>query len=495
MARRRLAKENRNSSTKHHKPPNKTIEDRAQPGLSKAGFDHHVAILSDKNLSLPANVTQRVSIMRQLQESHGNRYVQRVVQRVQEIRRASVQAKLTVGPAGDEYEKEADQVSREVVGMTDQSAQRQGPEEEELQMQSVQRQEEEEELQMLPVQRQEEEELQMKPARQMIGPEGGQVDSDMEGEISKAKSRGQALPDDIRTDMEGAFGSDFSGVRIHDDGNANSLNESINARAFTAGQDIFFRQGDYRPASREGQETIAHELTHVVQQGGASRLPVDEDPAVQALQRHSVEDAAEEEELIQQKKLSSSEAIQRKSDEEIKTEFQTEYDDDNKTKAVNVLKDEYNLDAKPYDLSVEELPRASTHASTGGGWNRAEDNFTDIRVRVNEPYLDRQAGSDAGYTKLLHTLGHEYQHVEQRSEKGWRATDNTSAKGEREFKAYSWEVLDAKNKNKIPEMGKANTLSAIRKAKKYYATMSDVLKETHQVRYNKLVAIETDLNE
>ena len=304
MARRRLAKQNRNLSTKHHKPPNKTIEDRAQPGLSKAGFDYHVAILSDKKLSLPANVTQRVSIMRQLQESHGNRYVQRVVQRVQEIGRASVQAKLTVGPAGDEYEKEADQVSREVVGMTDQSAQRQGPEEEELQMQSVQRQEEEEELQMLPVQRQgeEEEELQMKPARQMIGPEGGQVDSDMEGEISKAKSRGQALPDNIRTDMGVAFGSDFSGVRIHDDGHANSLNESINARAFTAGQDIFFRQGDYRPASREGQETIAHELTHVVQQGGASRLPVDEDPAVQALQRHSVEDAAEEEELIQQKK-------------------------------------------------------------------------------------------------------------------------------------------------------------------------------------------------
>ena len=56
-------------------------------------------------------------------------------------------------------------------------------------------------------------------------------------------------------------------------------------------------------------------------------------------------------------------------------------------------------------------------------------------------------------------------------------------------------MLDAKNKNKIPEMGKANTLSTIRKAKKYYATMSDVLKETYQVRYDKLVAIETDLKE
>ena len=56
-------------------------------------------------------------------------------------------------------------------------------------------------------------------------------------------------------------------------------------------------------------------------------------------------------------------------------------------------------------------------------------------------------------------------------------------------------MLDDEKNNKIPEMGKANTLSTIRKAKKYYATMSDVLKETHQVRYNKLVALETDLNE
>jgi hypothetical protein len=56
-------------------------------------------------------------------------------------------------------------------------------------------------------------------------------------------------------------------VRILD-GRADQLNQSIQARAFTVGQDVFFRQGLYQPRIRAGQELIAHELTHVVQQNG-----------------------------------------------------------------------------------------------------------------------------------------------------------------------------------------------------------------------------------
>ncbi|MGB3693926.1 MAG: DUF4157 domain-containing protein, partial [Spirulinaceae cyanobacterium] len=47
------------------------------------------------------------------------------------------------------------------------------------------------------------------------------------------------------------------------------LNHSLQAKAFATGQDVFFRPGAYAPLSRSGQELIAHELTHVVQQGGA----------------------------------------------------------------------------------------------------------------------------------------------------------------------------------------------------------------------------------
>ncbi|WP_199321095.1 eCIS core domain-containing protein, partial [Aphanizomenon flos-aquae] len=59
-----------------------------------------------------------------------------------------------------------------------------------------------------------------------------------------------------------------SGVKVHTDGESDQLNKSLNSRAFATGQDIFFSQGAYNPGSRDGQELLAHELTHVVQQNG-----------------------------------------------------------------------------------------------------------------------------------------------------------------------------------------------------------------------------------
>ena len=68
--------------------------------------------------------------------------------------------------------------------------------------------------------------------------------------------------------METAFDANFSGVKVHTDGESDQLNKSLNSRAFATGQDIFFSQGAYNPGSRDGQELLAHELTHIVQQNG-----------------------------------------------------------------------------------------------------------------------------------------------------------------------------------------------------------------------------------
>ncbi|MHC5750143.1 eCIS core domain-containing protein [Nostoc sp. JL23] len=68
----------------------------------------------------------------------------------------------------------------------------------------------------------------------------------------------------MREPMEQAFGADFSGVKVHTNGQSDQLNRSIQARAFTTGQDVFFREGEYNPGSQGGQEL----LTHVVQQNG-----------------------------------------------------------------------------------------------------------------------------------------------------------------------------------------------------------------------------------
>jgi hypothetical protein len=96
---------------------------------------------------------------------------------------------------------------------------------------------------------------------------------EVEQSIQRARGGGQALDEGVRTKMESALGADFSGVRIHADAQADSLNCSLQARAFTTGRDIFFRQGAYNPGSSSGRELLAHELTHVVQQSGGAVQP------------------------------------------------------------------------------------------------------------------------------------------------------------------------------------------------------------------------------
>lgn len=75
--------------------------------------------------------------------------------------------------------------------------------------------------------------------------------------------------------MEHAFGADLGGVRVHSGEGAHALNRSLQAKAFTTGQDIFFREGEYSPGSSGGQELIAHELTHVMQQTHVARKKAD----------------------------------------------------------------------------------------------------------------------------------------------------------------------------------------------------------------------------
>lgn len=98
--------------------------------------------------------------------------------------------------------------------------------------------------------------------------EGGEVSADLEGSIQRARGGGQPLENTTRSSMESAFGTDLSGVRVHTGSEADNLNQAVSARAFTTGQDIFFRKGEYNPGTSQGRELLAHELTHVVQQTG-----------------------------------------------------------------------------------------------------------------------------------------------------------------------------------------------------------------------------------
>ncbi len=223
-----------------------------------------------------------------------------------------IQAKLTVGAPGDVYEREADRVADQVVsgqraaGGGQEAVQRQ-EEEEEVQTKPlaasitplVQRQEDEEELQMKPlVQRQEEEEevqtkslvqrqedeeeIQTKPNLQPLTsnlqpPTSNLQRSDgsfdagpsIEKQLAARRGGGSALPDGVRSEMESHFGTSFGHVRVHTDTAAVQMNRDLGAQAFTHGSDIYIRPDRYNPGAEAGKKLLAHELTHVVQQGGA----------------------------------------------------------------------------------------------------------------------------------------------------------------------------------------------------------------------------------
>lgn len=100
---------------------------------------------------------------------------------------------------------------------------------------------------------------------QRHGEEAG-ADSEVENGIDRSRGGGQALDANMHKQMGSAFNADFGGVRIHTSTEADSMNRSLSAKAFTTGKDIYFRQGEYNPGTSGGRELLAHELTHVVQQ-------------------------------------------------------------------------------------------------------------------------------------------------------------------------------------------------------------------------------------
>lgn len=82
-----------------------------------------------------------------------------------------------------------------------------------------------------------------------------------------AGTRASALPSDVRDALSAKFGkANLNGVRVHTGGNAAQLAGTLGARAFSVGNNIYLaKSGDAR-----NRGLLAHELTHVLQQGRGS---------------------------------------------------------------------------------------------------------------------------------------------------------------------------------------------------------------------------------
>ncbi len=95
---------------------------------------------------------------------------------------------------------------------------------------------------------------------------------DLAQRIQAASADGNGLDAATRERLQAGLGVDLSGVRVHLDDEADRLAESVEAIAFTTGNDIFFRAGRYQPETAWGLRLLAHEVTHTLQQ---SNGPVD----------------------------------------------------------------------------------------------------------------------------------------------------------------------------------------------------------------------------
>jgi len=98
------------------------------------------------------------------------------------------------------------------------------------------------------------------------GNESTEIPSSVHEVLSGA---GQPLDEASRAFMEPRFGYDFSQVRVHTNSAAARSAREVSALAFTVGNHIAFAAGQYRPGSEKTNRLLAHELAHVVQQGGA----------------------------------------------------------------------------------------------------------------------------------------------------------------------------------------------------------------------------------
>ncbi|KAA9347819.1 eCIS core domain-containing protein [Larkinella humicola] len=189
--------------------------------------------------------------------------------------KAPVQTKLAVGRADDRFEREADATADRVMRMPapDSSARpffpASGllqPKSDEKEKKEVRRKEADTDTPVIQLKTDEEDKKKIRKKGDSVTPA---VTGGFESQLSASQSGGQPLSADTRQFMEPRFGADFSGVRVHTDAPAVQMSQSIGAQAFAYQNHVYFNEGKYSPGTSSGQHLLAHELTHVVQQGAA----------------------------------------------------------------------------------------------------------------------------------------------------------------------------------------------------------------------------------
>jgi hypothetical protein len=160
-----------------------------------------------------------------------------------------IQTKLVVNQPGDRFEQEADRLAEQMLHLPD----RQTPP-----VELISRY-----IAPLRVQY-------SGSGSEEAGDRTSEITAEQESQLNALQEGGWPLSESTRSFMESRFGQNFSRVRVHTGVRAAEMARSLQARAFTTGQHVVFGTSQFRPETRAGKLLLAHELTHVVQQGTAN---------------------------------------------------------------------------------------------------------------------------------------------------------------------------------------------------------------------------------
>jgi hypothetical protein len=295
--------------------------------------------------------------------------------------------------------------------------------------------------------------------------------ADVEARIQSRRGRGQPIDGTVADTLGAAFGADFSRVRLHTDGAADELSRALDAKAFTVGSDIFFRS-DERASARRPNALLAHELTHVVQQGGAG--PIQRDIVRRATPPADMAAAV------------AAKAIAMKDQDDSRKQLKAWVEDGAKNGADLRLRNSceavLNGRVKLYALtltgdSAARVTQKGEDPSDTGAWipnnlgagrgdimspsvtyNHADlDDNTDVKFAALDSVAAALNGKVAIYKVLsqtkayvFETLRHEIQHVLDRSDDKKTAAGGAGAKFaleryKTEYRAYSYEGSDNDN--------------------------------------------------
>jgi len=354
------------------------------------------------------------------------------------FRPANIQPRLAIGPVDDPYEREADAMAGAVMRMTSTPF--------------IQRKCAACEKEDKKVQRKE---------------SGAGSDAGISYAVDQTlRSGGQQLDKSTRSFMESRFGYDFSQVQIHNNPLAHRSSSEINALAYTHGNHIVFGVGKYRPETEGGKQLLAHELTHVVQQGSSIHLK-------RSIQRLECEKPGAAPPRSPQE---SKNPIDKRAQAVIDLAANKGKNEDKAVAVVtDVICNYYPDDAAIVDSIIFDPELKSGLRTTSKG---KKEKSTGV-IKVSEEFL---TDTNQKYVaRRILQVGHEIEHIHQ-YRSGLGGENN---KDEREFLAFYDEAL-ADEFEGTGRMSKGSRTNLIDGAIGYYYCLSDDQKKQYKSNLEKL---------